>query len=207
MPYGYLGQNQPNQTVNNSGVFSITDVAELQSQGKLGGSLELIEEKSISASSSAIFTDIKETVYDVHYLTVENYIATTDDILLNCRFFENGVEESGSVYQYAYQYGSSGVVSFGESRSTSSTEFHLGASTGNQSNEVGNSYSYFYNLGNSSKYSFQTMQSTNIRLDSSYIMTFGGSVLPQASTVDQIKLFVSSGTFSATAKLYGVKQL
>jgi len=39
MPYGYLGQNQPNQTVSNSGVFSITDVAELQSQGKLGGSL------------------------------------------------------------------------------------------------------------------------------------------------------------------------
>ena len=38
-------------------------------------------------------------------------------------------------------------------------------------------------------------------------MEFGGGVLPQASTVDQIKLFVNAGTFSATAKLYGVKQI
>ena len=45
MAYGYLGQNTPNQTVNNSGVFSITDSADLESQGALGGSLELIENK------------------------------------------------------------------------------------------------------------------------------------------------------------------
>ena len=32
MAYGYLGQNTTNQTVNNSGVFSITDSANLQSQ-------------------------------------------------------------------------------------------------------------------------------------------------------------------------------
>ena len=207
MPYGYTGQNLINQTVKNSGVFSISDVADLEKQGKFGGSLELIEEKSISASSSAIFTDIKETKYDVHYLTIENYTATTDGLKLGCRFYESGVEESASVYQYAYQYGSTGAVSFGESRNTGDTELHLCASTGNQAREVGNSYTYFYNLGNSSKYSFQTVQSTNIRLDSSYIMTFGGGVLPQTSTVDQIKIFVSSGTFSATAKLYGVKKL
>ena len=68
MPYGYLGQNQPNQTVNNSGVFSITDVAELQSQGKPGGSLELIEEQTVSSVSGVDFINIKENVYDVHYL-------------------------------------------------------------------------------------------------------------------------------------------
>ena len=207
MPFGYTGQNLPNQTVANTGVFSISDVADLEKQGKFGGSLELIEEKSISASSSAIFTDIKETKYDVHYLTVENYTASADDYGLSARFYESGVEESGNVYQYAYQYGSSGSVSFGQTRSTGTNLLFLTASTGNQTNEVGNSYSYFYNLGNSSKYSFQTMQSTNIRSDSSYIMTFGGGVLPQASTVDQIKIFVASGTFSATAKLYGVKQI
>ena len=47
MPYGYLGQNTPNQTVSNSGVFSISDVASLEKQGKFGGSLELIEEQTI----------------------------------------------------------------------------------------------------------------------------------------------------------------
>ena len=57
MAYGYLGQNTPNQTVNNSGVFSITDSADLESQGALGGSLELIEEQSIS-TAFADFTNL-----------------------------------------------------------------------------------------------------------------------------------------------------
>ena len=71
MPFGYTGQNQPKQTVSNSGVFSITDVAELQSQGKLGGSLELIEEQTVSGSPTSLdFTSIKENVYDVMFLTI-----------------------------------------------------------------------------------------------------------------------------------------
>ena len=67
MAYGYLGQNTPNQTVNNSGVFSITDSKNLQSQGKLGGSLELIEEQTVSGVSASRFhlTNIKQNVYDV----------------------------------------------------------------------------------------------------------------------------------------------
>jgi hypothetical protein len=208
MPYGYTGQNLINQTVKNSGVFSISDVADLEKQGKFGGSLELIEEKSVSASSSAIFTDIKETKYDVHYLTVENYAPSTDGTALACRFFESGVEESGTVYHYAIQYGSpNSSVGFNEEKSTGIAQFYLTASTGNGTNEVGNGYSYFSNLGDSSKYSFHTVQSTVIRPATDYIFTFGGSVLPQASTVDQIKCFVTSGTYSATIKLFGVKQI
>ena len=206
MPYGYLGQNQPNQTVSNSGVFSITDVAELQSQGKLGGSLELIEEKSISAVSSAIFTDIKENVYDVHFLTTTNFNPSDDDRGLYIRFYENGVEESGNVYQYAYQYGIA-TGTFGESKTTGLNFLHCTFNSGIGTNEVANSYNYFYNLGNNAKYSFQTMHNMNTNTSTQGIFAFGGGVLPQASTVDQIKLFVTSGTFSATAKLYGVKQI
>ena len=58
MPYGYLG-TQPNQTVKNTGVLSVTEAAELQSQGKLGGSLELIEEQTYSSAVSFVdFTSI-----------------------------------------------------------------------------------------------------------------------------------------------------
>ena len=67
MPFGYTGQNQPKQTVSNSGVFSITDVAELQSQGKLGGSLELIETQTATGVSVVDFTDLKN--YDTHYVS------------------------------------------------------------------------------------------------------------------------------------------
>ena len=206
MPYGYLGQNTPNQTVSNSGVFSISDVASLEKQGKFGGSLELIEEKSISASSSTIFTDIKETVYDVHYLTVNNYAPSTDGVALLIRYFESGVEESGNVYQYANQYGQADGI-FSETKSTGTNFLTATFSVGNATNETGSSYIYFYNLGNSSKYSFNTFQQTSLTNTSVYRMAFGGGVLPQASLVNQIKLFVTSGTFSATAKLYGLKQL
>jgi hypothetical protein len=206
MPYGYLGQNTPNQTKSNSGVFSISDVADLEKQGKFGGSLELIEEKSISASSSAIFTDIKETKYDVHYLTVENFAPSVDTIQCEIRFFENGVEESASVYQDALQIGRA-TGTFQEVRSTARNSIRDMATIGNATNEIGNSYTYFYNLGNSSKYSFCTFHNTTIDETGAYRFGFGGGVLPQASLVDQIKIFVTSGTFSATAKLYGVKQL
>jgi len=36
-------------------------------------------------------------------------------------------------------------------------------------------------------------------------MFFGSGVLPQTSTVDQIKLFVPTGNFSCTASLYGIR--
>jgi len=108
MPYGYLGQNTPNQTINNSGVFSITDVAELQSQGKLGGSLELIEEQTYSSAVSFVdFTSIQENKYDVHLLQYSNVSSTEPSagVNLNIRFYESGVLETASVYQKAFQYG------------------------------------------------------------------------------------------------------
>ena len=63
MPYGYTGQNLINQTVKNSGVFSISDVADLEKQGKFGGSLELIGEQTCSGNATLEFTDIKESVF------------------------------------------------------------------------------------------------------------------------------------------------
>ena len=99
MPYGYLGQNLPNQTVSNSGVFSISDVADLEKQGKFGGSLELIEEQSAS-STKVIFSAIQENKYDVHYLTVEN-VTMSSSGKVYLRLYESGVEETASVYQNA----------------------------------------------------------------------------------------------------------
>tara|TARA_Y100001938_G_C8016600_1_gene392938 strand:+ start:50 stop:667 length:618 start_codon:yes stop_codon:yes gene_type:complete len=205
MPFGYLGTT-PNQKLNNSGVFSVEEALQVQKDGEWGGSLQLIEEKSISGVSSAIFTDIKEAKYDVHFLEIIDYQPVSDGTDIRIRFYESGVEESASVYQYAFEY----MVSTGSRQEVQSTgESYLRATfnTGNATNEKGNSYNYFYNLGNSSKYSFQTMQTVLIQDNGNFNTAFGGGVLPQASAVDQIKLYNSGGNFSCTAKLYGVKQL
>jgi len=201
MPYGYLGQNQPNQTVNNSGVFSITDVAELQSQGKLGGSLELIEEINPSSASSVEFTNIKENKFDVHFLNF--YVETTGSPKV---YLSNngGTSYITSGYQEAAQinFVNGGT---GEQKNTSQTYFQdIGYSAGTAI--MKNGYGYYYNLGNSSKYSFNTYH-TFSNHPTAFISFFGGGVHPTAETINAIKFSVPSGNFTGTIKLYGVKQI
>ena len=157
------------------------------------GKLELIETKNVSASSSAIFTSIQESTYNVHFMTVNNFQVTNDNQRIFLRFFENGVEETASVYQVANQQGRASGT-FSEQRSTGQDHIRFVTSTGNSTGESGNGYMYFYNLGNSSKYSFTTNQSSSMYGTPEIFMEFGSGVLPQASIVDQIKLFVDAGT-------------
>ena len=169
------------------------------------GKLELIETKDLSSVSSATFTDIKENEYNVHFLTLNNFSVSTYNEFCAIRLFENGVEETASVYQFAYQYNEA-TGGNAESKSTTGSAFRGSFSLATGTNYVSNSYSYFYNLGDSTKYSFHTVHSSGMLTSLNFRTYFGSSVLPQASTVDQIKLFVSSGTFSATASLYGIAE-
>jgi len=208
MPYGYLGQNQPNQTVSNSGVFSITDVAELQSQGKLGGSLELIEEQTVSGVSSIVFDDLKENKYDVHLLQCIGLYASTSTHI-NLRFSnDNGSTFESSNYQYAIQYigtnGANGVI-----QSTTGTEITNITSDNNNSTQAGGAYHYLYNLGNSSKYSFTTGQimDGNTNVAGVFFTQFQGGVYAVAETINAFNLFATSGTVTGTARLFGIKQI
>ena len=75
MPFGYTGQNLPNQTKANSGVFSISDVADLEKQGKFGGSLELIEEQTVSGTPSSLdFNSILENKYSAHLFVFDIHL-------------------------------------------------------------------------------------------------------------------------------------
>ena len=202
MPYGYTGQNLINQTVKNSGVFSISDVADLEKQGKFGGSLELISEQTVSSVANVQLTSIKESKFDVHLLQVFNYQPSALD-RLGMQFYESGVLETADVYRYAYQYGYySGT--FGENKDTGDNHLKVTPDETTTAGVSSSSYTYIYNAGNSSQYTFTTAQ-----LVGSEFFRFGGGLLPQASTVDGLYLFgdFSGSNFSATIKLYGVKQL
>ena len=205
MPYGYLG-TQPNQTVKNTGVLSVTDVAELQSQGKLGGSLELIQEQSHSSDVAIVdFTSIKENVYDVHLLQFNSLSTDGTSSNIRLQFYESGVLETASVYQFARQIGETSG-SFSENRSTAAAEIEISNYKG--SIRTGSGYIYLYNLGNSSKYSFCTFQTFGGH--STDQIFFGGGVLPQASAVNGIRILGGAGTVDMTDftfKLYGVKQI
>ena len=204
MSFGYLGDTSTKikQQVKNQGVISVSEAYELEKAGHLGGSLELIEEQTVSSVSAVDFTSIKESKYDVHFMTVNAFTGSNMNITL--RFYESGVLETASVYQQAHQWGASSGT-FLEIKSTANSVIEVANTTSDPSS----AYIYFYNLGNSSKYSFTTSQSFNDDSDDSRaVFMFGGGVLPQASVVDGIRVLPLSGTItSATVKLYGVKQL
>jgi hypothetical protein len=86
MPYGYTGQNLINQTVKNSGVFSISDVADLEKQGKFGGSLEHISTTTFSSVSEVDITS-GFTGYDVFQVQVTKLVGSTAPQNFRIRFF------------------------------------------------------------------------------------------------------------------------
>ena len=206
MPFGYVG-NFPDQQVKNTGIFSPEDVLNLNAVGEYGGSYQLIETKSISGVSSAIFTSIQEAQYNVHFLQIINAQPGTDGTDIRIRFYENVVEESCNDYYFVYLYNSYGSGSSAEVKNDSATYLRGTFNIGNATYEAGNSYCYFYDLGNANKYSFQTMHTSVMGNNNALLSAFGGGVLPQTSKVDQIKLYNGSGNFSCTAKLFGVKQI
>tara|TARA_R110002073_G_scaffold44106_6_gene122586 strand:- start:319 stop:942 length:624 start_codon:yes stop_codon:yes gene_type:complete len=205
----YLG-TQPNNIVKNTGLYTPSEILQLEKDGNWGGSLELIQEQTVSAVSGFNLTDIKESIYDVHLLqfnsvhTVSNTSNTTYRLRVST---DGGSSFVTSGYQYAVQDGST-IGAFNEFKSTSASEMFLTFTSDNATNNANaNGYCYIYNLGNSSKYSFTTLQSMAQINSSTGIMWFGGNVYPQANIVNALNISTSTGfNFDGHFKLFGVKQ-
>ena len=206
--YGYIPEAPEQSFGNNKGIFTPTDIYDLTRADKYTnyGQLELIETQTVSSVAQVDFTAIQESTYNVHFLTVNNYQANTDNTILTIDLFENGVLETSN-YQVAIQGGRANGT-FSEYKSTSSTNgiANIGSGIDNASASSSNGYCYFYNLGDSTKYSFSTYQWSYIYYTNVYEMNFGSGVLPQASTVDGFRVIPNAGTFSADLSLYGIKE-
>ena len=205
--FGYIPESPEQSFGNNKGIFTPTDIYDLTRADKYTnyGQLELIETQTASNVANLDFTDLKEDIYNVHFLTATDIdFSSTNISSLSIRFFENGTLESASVYEFAYQRCAANGT-FTETKSTGYSSLRL--TTAQQQNEKGNGYSYFYNLGNSSKYSFQTMHSTLENNSNVFEAQYGSGVLPQASTVDKIRLFdINGDNIYGTFSLYGIKE-
>ena len=199
----YLG-TQPNDVKKNTGLYTPSEILQLEKDGHWGGSLELIEEQTVSGVGTIDFTSIQESTYNVHFFTFNDIGIALDGDRLKLRLFESGVVESASVYQYALQQ--CDTAGFSETKSTATDNLPIIKNSGTVSNEKSNGYTYIYNAGDSSKYTFNTYHSTTLTATPSYNSWFGGGVLPQASTVDGFRLF-SGGNISGNIKLFGVKQI
>ena len=196
----YLG-TQPNDVKKNTGLYTPSEILQLTKEGSWGGSLELIEEQTFSATTTIDFTAIKGNVYDVMVAQLNDVQTNGGSDNIDMRFYESGVLETASVYQYALQYGYPST--FGETKSTGANRMVIAP---NQNSENTNGYIYFYNLNNASKYSFYTVQTTNLS-GGNFFFYFGGGVLPQASVVDGIRFFSDTYNLEGGISLFGVKEL
>ena len=201
----YLG-TQPNNVKQNTGLYTPSEILELTKDGSWGGSLELIEEQTVSGSPTTIeFTSIKENVYDVMFLSIENMVHSGSTANVGLRFYESGVLETASVYRYAQQRGTTGGTFSDADKSTGAgymliTPYSMNGGAGSY-----NIYCYLNNLGNSSKYSSINYHSFVQATQTAF--GFGGGTLPQASTVDGIQIYTFGRTLtSGTMKLFGIKQ-
>ena len=199
--HGYIGAS-PTQLVTNTGVHSVGDALELSSIGHWGGSLELIEEKTVSGVSTIDFIDLKN--YDVHLLSINGLNSSTTNQFYIRLSTDSGSNFISSGYQYSFYRGTT-AGSFIDSNSASSSQINTGVISSTTVNR-GNAYIYFYNLLNSSKYSYCTFQSySSAGADQRF--TFGGGVLPTSATHNAFQIQASTGTTSGNIKLYGVKQI
>ena len=167
------------------------------------GKLELIETQTGSGVSEIDFTDIKADIYNVHFVTIVAGVSNTGSVQI--RFFESGVLETGSVYQYAFQNGQA----TGSWDLTASTgDNRLFATRTGGADDVRQAYNYLYNLGDSTKYSFQTMQGVSKKTGTTACdMRFGSGVMTQASQVDGIRFTnTASQLLTGTISLYGIKE-
>ncbi len=210
----YLG-TQPNDVKKNTGLYTPSEILELTKDGSWGGSLELIAEQSYSTTVTAIdFTSIKENVYDVHFLTVENFKSVSNNNApVGIQLYESGVLETGTVYQYALLRSSTQPTTQEDISTSSNIMKTCTTATGGGVGKPYNFYCYLYNLGNSGKYSFQSSQGfgTDAFAGAGTVMNthFGGATLPQASLVDGIRVTtgIAVDLASFDIKLYGVKQI
>ena len=208
MSYGYLGDTSTSikQQVKNAGVLSVSDVLDLKGKGQLGGSLELIEEQTVSGTPSAVeFINLANNPYDVYFLQVFN-IQTSASSQLKLTFSNNnGSSYVSTGYNRVNQFGTV-AGSFGIAGATNQTDISTQLLSSTNINSTANGYMYLYNFLDSSKYSCVTYQNFSAWTD--VRMAFGGSFLPTAETHNAFKLVPSAGTFLAgNFKLYGMKQI
>jgi len=203
--FGYVGVDIPAQSFGaNKGVFNPAEINELVADNKWTqyGQLELIETQTFSSVTNLDFTDIKQDIYNVHFMTITGSQSIANENI-SIRFFENGTVQSGSNYAYGYLNGDSGGTT-SQSRLASNTRVF--ATKFADSGDPIMAYNYFYNLGDSTKYSFQTMHSIT---DHSGVFEyrFGSGVMKRDTYVDGIRCYhPSTGTISGTISLYGIKE-
>ena len=202
--FGYLPEAPEQSFGNNKGIFTPKDIYDLTRANKYTnyGQLELIQTQTISGTPSTLsFDSIKESEYNVHFMTITNHKPQTDDRHIMLRFKTGGSTDTATNYQYAMQRNNTGGS---EVRSSNDSKIWLAYNVG-FNREGLNGYFYIYNAGDSTKYTFVTSQ--NLHYGLGIDSNFQSGVYDIANVVNGIEFSSSDGNLEhAIVSLYGIKE-
>ena len=194
--------------MSNKGIFSPKDTKFLMDMQQFPtfGQLELIENQSGTTITSIDFTNIKQNIYNVHLLVMNNFQTVNDNVeVFRVRVREKGGSFYTTQYKTAFYRGRTNGT-FTEYRSNNTIRMYMNQNGGNASYEKSAGFVYFYNLGNKTKLSNFTHQSIVTQNDGVHNITYGSATLNQQSECDAIRIITSSGDFSSyNASLYGIR--
>jgi len=206
--YGYIPEAPEQSFGNNKGIFTPKDIYDLTRADKYTnyGQLELIETQTISGTPSTLsFDSIKETEYNVHFMTISDYAPQTDNRHLTIQFKVGGVTDTDTDYQYAMQRNTASTSA--ELKSANDSRIYLAYNCSATSYETTNGYFYIYNAGDSSKFTFLTSQFMMIDKDSNQTANFSSGVYDQNAQVNGLQFQTSGGNLEyGTFNLYGIKE-
>ena len=140
--------NAPTQSFgNNKGIFSPNDVKFLQDENKFTsfGQLEHIQTQTGTTVTEIIFSNIKQDIYNVHLLVMNNIGTASDNVN---PFVIRMQERGGSYYTTQYKttfYRARTNGTFTEYRSNNTTYVYMNQNNGNATNEKTNGFLYCYN--------------------------------------------------------------
>jgi len=178
------------------------------------GKLELIQTQTVSGASTFTFTNLKESTYNVHFMTgIIHFDGTANsnyDAYIRVSNDGGSTYESGTDYQYAYLNAKGESSSFNDRRDTAENYFRIEGAADRTACSL-NFYIYFYNLGDSGKFSFMTFQ------DSAVIYTggaeqfrsrFGSQVYDVAETINALQFSTNATQYDTDTamSLYGIKE-
>ena len=206
--FGYIPESPEQSFGNNKGIFTPKDIYDLTRANKYTnyGQLELIETQTISGIPSTLsFDSIKESEYNVHFMTISDYAPQTDNRHLTIQFKVGGVTDTATNYQYAMQRQTASTGA--ELKSTNDTRIYLAYNCSVTSNETLNGYFYIYNAGDSAKYTFLTSQFMMIDKDTNQTANFLSGVYDQSAQVNGLQFQTSGGNLEhGIFSLYGIKE-
>jgi hypothetical protein len=177
------------------------------------GKLELIETQTVSGASTFDFTNLKESIYNVHFMTgIIHFDGTANsnyDAYIRVSNDGGSTYESGTDYQYGYLNAKGESTSFNERRDTAENYFRIEGAADRAACSL-NFYIYFYNLGDSGKYSFMTFQDSAVIYVSGAEQLrarFGSQVYTVAETINALQFSTNATQYDTdtVVSLYGIK--